>query len=107
MALNPNVKYVSGSIIRQAFNKGNFWQRALNGEFRTWTYYNTHYTRGKARQKGYQYCTNSQIVRYFDTSNKLIAVVHQIRNPDGTLGASGMPDPKYLDLGHQILKTRS
>jgi hypothetical protein len=39
--------------------------------------------------------TRSQIVRYFDGS-QLKVEVHRYVLPDGSLGASGMPDPKGL-----------
>ena len=100
------IRFVSADIIREAFNSGQFWQRAMNGEFRVELDKNEHFNRRQARLRGHRYCTRSQIVRYRD-GNRTIAVMHQIRNPDGTLGASGMPDPKHLDLGYTILKTRS
>jgi hypothetical protein len=40
--------------------------------------------------------TRSQVVEYFDRHGTRIAVVHQYVRPDGSLGASGKPDPKYL-----------
>ena len=66
----------------------------------------THYTPEQALAKGFRYCSRSQAVRYYNDVHRLIAVVHQIRSPDGTLGASGRPDPKYLRLEDRILKTR-
>jgi hypothetical protein len=32
-----------------------------------------------------------------------MAIVHQYLRPDGTLGASGLPDPKWLRDGDRIL----
>ena len=55
-------------------------------------------------ERNYTYCTRSQVLRYFDGNGNRIAVVHQIRNPDGTIGASGKPDPKYLQLEDEILR---
>ena len=78
-------------------------QRAMNGEFRVEMDKNEHFNKRQARVRGHRYCTRSQIIRHRDGS-RTIAVMHQIRNPDGTLGASGLPDPKYLDLGYLILK---
>lgn len=100
------VRIVSEDIIREAFNSGQFWERAQQGEFIVRVHYNKHYNRRQAREKGFTYCTHSQAVRYYlDDETNLIAVMHQIRNPDGTLGTSGKPDPKFLKLGNQILKT--
>lgn len=41
-------------------------------------------------------CNLSQIVAYFDDQGQEVARVHQYKLPDGTLGASGRPDPKRL-----------
>lgn len=39
--------------------------------------------------------TLSQIVAYEDSSNRIV-LVHRYLRPDGTIGASGRPDPKEL-----------
>jgi len=36
-----------------------------------------------------------------------MAIVHQYLLPDGSIGASGLPDPKWLRDGDRILKYRS
>lgn len=40
--------------------------------------------------------TVSVMVEYRDTNGHRIALVHQYVHPDGTLGGSGLPDPKAL-----------
>jgi len=40
--------------------------------------------------------TRSQIVSYVDQQGITVAIVHQYLRPDGTLAASGKPDPKFL-----------
>lgn len=40
--------------------------------------------------------TVSQMVSYRDRSNDEVARVHQFLRPDGSIGASGLPDPKRL-----------
>jgi hypothetical protein len=47
--------------------------------------------------------TLGQIVFYW-RGELLVCVVHQYVLPDGRLGASGMPDPKWLRDGDRILK---
>lgn len=45
-------------------------------------------------------CTHTQTVYYMHPSTgHLLAKAHQYRRPDGSLGVSGLPDPKavYLD----------
>jgi len=38
----------------------------------------------------------SQVVKFYSGADELILVVHQFIRPDGTLGASGLPDPKMI-----------
>ncbi len=92
--------------LREAFNSGQFWERAQRGEFTLEFERDTHYTRQVARERNFTYCTRSQTVRYFDGYGEMIALVHQIRNPDGAVGASGKPDPKFLRLETEVLKMR-
>jgi hypothetical protein len=40
--------------------------------------------------------TKSEMVPY-RLNGKQIAICHRYRRPDGTLGASGLPDPKMLE----------
>ena len=111
MPIEPSMslpeRSVSECIIRQAFNAGEFWERAKLGVFaRATGAYNNHYSEEDARERSWPYCTRSQIVRYFDRDGHLIAVVHQIRRPDGSLAGSGKPDPKYLRLESEILRVK-
>jgi len=46
--------------------------------------------------------TRSQTIRYADSNGQWVAVVHQYLRPDGTLGATGKPDPKRLRVGNTI-----
>lgn len=85
-------EYVSASIIRRIFNEGKYWERALAGELKT------HISRDRCPDPppaGEPVGTRSQIVYYYDQGEP-VAVVHQYLRPDGTLGASGRPDPKHL-----------
>lgn len=50
--------------------------------------------------------TRSQLV-FYRRGELLVAIVHQYLLPDGRIGASGLPDPKWLRDGHRILKYRS
>lgn len=42
--------------------------------------------------------TRSQLVDYVDDGGRSVALVHQYRLADGSIGASGLPDPKWLVL---------
>jgi hypothetical protein len=64
----------------------------------------THPSRTKANEP---FCTWTQEVFYIDANNDEIARVHQYLRPDGTLGASGLPDPKQLvenDIVYRLRK---
>jgi hypothetical protein len=50
--------------------------------------------------------TRGQRVLYFE-GDVQVAVVHQYLQPDGRLGASGLPDPKWLLDGATILMVES
>jgi len=49
--------------------------------------------------------TRSQMVRYFRGVQQ-VAIMHQYVLPDGSIGAGGTPDPKWLLDGDTILKIR-
>ena len=42
------------------------------------------------------FCTRSQTIECFDKDWKFIALMHQYKRTDGTIAASGEPDPKRL-----------
>ena len=96
------VDWVSSNIIRQHFNDSQMFERAESGEFVT------HVTRDSHRApRGEPFCTKSQIAYYYSQGGDPVAVVHQYLRPDGTIGASGRPDPKRVFLEDRILAVRS
>jgi len=52
-------------------------------------------------------CTRSQIAVYLDQYGEKSAIVHQYLRPDGALGASGRPDPKWLLVGGLVYAVRN
>lgn len=100
---SDSIEWVSKPIIRQIFNEYKFAEKAAHGEFRTEIKRNSHLNSPPASEP---YCTNSQIIMYFN-EDEVVAIVHQYLRPDGTLGGSGKPDPKRLILGDRILSIRS
>ncbi len=50
---------------------------------------------------GEPYCTRSRIVSY-QAGGVDVARAHRYQRPDGSLGASGMPDPKLFFDGARI-----
>jgi hypothetical protein len=76
------------------FNEGRFRERVESGELTAVV---------KAQRMPSQFHPErippgsvSQEVRYYDADNYEVARVHQYVKPDGTLGGSGLPDPKRL-----------
>ena len=57
------------------------------------------------------FCTESQEVSYVDpSSNQEVARAHRYLRPDGTIGASGMPDPKRVfadGILYRIIKKKN
>ena len=46
--------------------------------------------------KGEPFCTHSQIIAYVKDNGDRVALAHRYLRPDGTIGASGKPDPKIV-----------
>lgn len=97
------VEWVSADIIRKLFNDGQYYQQLLDNKL------TAHLKADKILSKvpvGEPEGTRSQIVYYFDLEGNPVAIVHQYMRPDGTIGASGKPDPKKLFLEDRIIATR-
>ena len=75
------------------FNEGRYWERTQTGELTAAIRRNTHPSRVQADEP---FCTWTQEVSYFDRNSLEVARVHQYIRPDGSIGASGRPDPKRL-----------
>jgi len=103
MTQNPRdeIVYVSRSELRRKFNDEGFRQLIGSGTLRSKRLSNRH-LKEPAPWQG-PFCTHSQHVRYLDSHGRLIVEIHQYLRPDGTLGASGKPDPKRLREGNRIL----
>lgn len=89
---------VSANELRVLFEEGKYLERIENGELTAKVLKD-----GPARRRsGEPAGTRSQIVGILDSDGLTIAIVHQYRRPDGTLGASGKPDPKKLVVAGQV-----
>jgi hypothetical protein len=84
----------STAKIRRIFNSEGYLERIQNGE------YNERITYKKHRSPPLIWlpvCTWSQRVAYYDKKlGTKVLEVHRYLQPDGKLGASGLPDPKEL-----------
>jgi len=48
------------------------------------------------------FCTWSRMYRYLTADGKPAALVHEYNRPDGSVGGSGRPDPKWLRVGDEV-----
>jgi hypothetical protein len=100
------VQRITSAELRRIFNDSQLWERAQTGEFEERVLWLSH---PAPRRSGEPFCTESQMVGYFETSGnrRRIALVHQYLRPDGSVGASGRPDPKaILDRGTLLIPSR-
>ena len=99
-------EWVDEDIIRDAFNEGQFFERASRGDLRRRTLdYNNHLNRRQREKLGERKCTRSQTVGYYEPDGGLVALVHQYRRRDGSL-RGGRPDPKRLVYQGRTLAIR-
>lgn len=77
------------------FNKAGYWERAKSGEFKVVLRRNSHLN---SPPEDLPFCTHSQTLRYFDADGNKVAVVHQYLLPDNSIGRSGLPDPKFMQI---------
>jgi len=77
----------------EIFNRERFWERLKAGELTAVVLEDREpqHIEADVPEK-----TRSQMISYRDEYDNEVARVHQYLKPDGTLGASGMPDPKRL-----------
>lgn len=93
--INPfPVCRVSARDIRHRFNAGGYLHLALAGQLQVIVTKNAHPSPPLATSE--PICTRSQILSYRDGAGFEIARIHQYVRPDGSMGASGLPDPKRL-----------
>jgi hypothetical protein len=87
------MKRITPSEMQRMFNEGEYWGKAKSGEFTEVSLEHRHPSLTAANEP---FCTYSQMISYRDASDNEVARVHQYLRPDGTIGASGKPDPKRL-----------
>jgi hypothetical protein len=90
------VRRISPHDIRRLFNEGGYERQVAAGALEARVLINGHPTPPRAPEP---ICTRSQMVGYFDANGRKVVEVHRYVRPDGTIGASGLPDPKRLRVG--------
>ncbi len=86
---------VPAQQIRQQFNAGDYTGRVQRGELRQIVRLEKPLSEATCLAKGYPFGTRKQLLEYYDGDLR-VAMVHLVLLPDGTIGASGLPDPKVL-----------
>lgn len=87
--------------LRQLFNEGGYLERALSGELTVEPYSRrppTPTPPGRGEPSG----TQSRLMEYRSGETRL-ALAFEYRRPDGSIGASGRPDPTWLLVENEIL----
>ncbi|MBW1952186.1 MAG: hypothetical protein JRI50_00605 [Deltaproteobacteria bacterium] len=85
MADSPS-KCIGRKQLRQMFNDGNYWSRALSGEFQQLLVKERHLDPLKTAEPT---CTHSQMLTYKDMAGNEIARVHQYLRPNGKMARQG------------------
>lgn len=83
--------------LRHLFNTL-YWPRIETGEVRIIVVKDRHLGSFKNEPQ----CTRSQYVEFRDSAQTVIGGAHRYLRPDGKLGGSGRPDPKWLLIDNQI-----
>lgn len=87
-------RQVPAAALRDMFNEGGYLDRVGSGLILEQYAQDFHPSQTLANEP---WCTRSQLVNYIDLAQgRTVARVHQYLRMDGTLGASGKPDPKML-----------
>src|SRR5207245_619318 len=94
MAANDIIR-VNEWEMREMFNGAGYYAMTKTGEIVSKITRNKH---PKWIAAWVPFCTYSQEVSYRHNGQE-VARVHQYSRPDGTLAASGLPDPKRLEIG--------
>lgn len=98
---NPVIVKVEAHDLRRLFNDGRFVERANLGELIVVLLDNRHPSPPKADEP---YCTHSQMLSYRLLDGIEVARAHQYLRPDGSIGASGLPDPKKVRIKGTIFQ---
>jgi hypothetical protein len=86
------IKRISVDEMRKRFNEGGYWEKVQNGE---WTAHVLESNISRLLTLETVEIT-SVMLSYRDATGNEMARVHQFQRPDGSIAASGRPDPKRM-----------
>lgn len=90
----PPIERISVDEMRQRFNGSGYWEKVKSGQ---WTAVVMRSNVSSALPRETVEIT-SLMLSYRDEDGREMARVHQYERPDGSIAASGLPDPKRLFL---------
>lgn len=93
---------VPPSILRQYFNNSELSHRIEAGELEPILLQDRHLTKPEERRQPEPFCTRHQTKRYVNEDGIIILETTSYLRRDGTLGASGKPDPKRMLVGDRL-----
>ncbi len=100
-------EWVSRESIHELFNQCQYYERTISGDLKKKVFRYDNHLNSRQRSKCEEpYCTRSQMVLYSTLDGKPVALVHQYKRKDGTLGGSGLPDPKRLFVSGRLIAVR-
>ena len=99
------INWVAADKIRALFNKSQYYEKIKKGLLQEKVVKKTllKYPKKKGEPQG----TYSEIVRYREPKTGFILYAHRYKRPDGSIGASGKPDPKFLQIGGKLYKVQN
>src|SRR5574337_561934 len=99
------IEKVSPEEIQRVYAEADYEGRVQRGELVVSIIDDNHPSRTKAREP---ICTRSQMIQYRRRRDNVVLVLaHRYLRRDGTIGASGKPDPKKIYLADKILVVRT
>jgi len=97
-------QWVTSKIIQDKFNECQYYEKVRKGELHQRLLGYDNHLGQKQRQRAQEpKCTRSQMILYSTVHGQPIAIVHQYKRKDGSLGGSGRPDPKRLFLTDEVI----
>ena len=98
------INWVTPARIRALFNNSQYSEKIKRGLLQKMVLKKT--LLQNPNQRGEPEGTYSEVIRYKDQEADSFAIVHQYLRPDGSIGASGKPDPKRLKIKGEIYAVR-
>ncbi len=101
---NPLVVRVPVTRLRNHFNASDLYRQIETGALLPDKRLDDRHLRNpELRRDPEPFCTRHQILRYLDpVTGAIILETSHFLHSDGTLGASGRPDPKRMRVGNEL-----